>query len=113
VRHEDRLFEAYRQVEPQAQDRQAFEAHVAADTLEGGFNAREFLEANKSHLETVPQVLDLAMMLEAQALDLYLRFAGRCTQEQTREVLFTLAGEEKAHLDSLGHLLEEKLGKQG
>ncbi|MGB8991508.1 MAG: rhodanese-like domain-containing protein [Desulfobaccales bacterium] len=113
VRHEDRLFEAYRQVEPQAQDRQAFEARVASDTLEGGFDAQGFLAANKSHLETVPQVLDLAMMLETQALDLYLRFAGRCSQEQTREVLFTLAGEEKAHLASLGHLLEEKLGKQG
>ena len=113
VRHEDRLFEAYRQVEPQAQDRQAFEARVASDTLEGGFNAQEFLAANKSHLETVPQVLDLAMMLETQALDLYLRFAGRCSQEQTREVLVTLAGEEKAHLASLGRLLEEKLGKQG
>ncbi|MFA5112137.1 MAG: rhodanese-like domain-containing protein, partial [Desulfobaccales bacterium] len=76
VHHEDRLFEAYRQVEP-GQDRPTFDAKVASDTLEGGFNAREFLEANRSHLETVPEVLDLAMMLETQALDLYLRFAER------------------------------------
>jgi rhodanese-related sulfurtransferase/rubrerythrin len=113
VHHEDRLFEAYRQVEPQAEDRQAFEDRVVSVTLEGGFKAQEFLEANKSHLETAPQVLDLAMMLETQALDLYLRFAGRCSQEQTREVLLTLAGEEKDHLASLGRLLEEKLGKRG
>ena len=112
VHHEDRLFEAYRQVEP-GQDRPTFDAKVASDTLEGGFNAREFLEANRSHLETVPEVLDLAMMLETQALDLYLRFSERCSQAPTREVLFTIAGEEKAHLASLGHLLEEKLGKRG
>jgi rhodanese-related sulfurtransferase/rubrerythrin len=95
------------------EDRQAFEDRVVSVTLEGGFKALEFLEANKSHLETAPQVLDLAMMLETQALDLYLRFAGRCSQEQTREVLLTLAGEEKDHLASLGRLLEEKLGKRG
>ena len=113
VRHEDRLFEAYRQVAPGAQDRESFEAAIVPETLEGGFDAKEFLETNQSYLQTAPQVLDLAMMLETQALDLYLRFAGRCQQVQTKEVLFTLAGEEKAHLASLGRLLEEKLGKQG
>ncbi|MFZ5447237.1 MAG: rhodanese-like domain-containing protein [Thermodesulfobacteriota bacterium] len=113
VRHEERLFEAYRQVEPGARDRESFEASVVPGTLEGGFDAQEFMESNKSHLQTPPQVLDLAMMLETQALDLYLRFADHCQQAQTREVLFALAGEEKAHLASLGRLLEEKLGKRG
>ena len=47
-------------------------------------------------------------MLEAQALDLYMRFAENSTNSQTRDVLFTVADEEKAHLQSLGSLLEEK-----
>jgi rubrerythrin len=55
-------------------------------------------------------VLELAMMLETRALDLYLRFADRICLAQTKEALFTLAGEEKAHLARLGRLLEEKLG---
>jgi rhodanese-related sulfurtransferase/rubrerythrin len=113
VRHEDRLFAAYRQVEPAAKDRTSFEAMIVPKTLEGGFDATEFMESNQAHLQTAPEVLDLAMMLETQALDLYLRFAGRCQQAQTREVLFMLAGEEKAHLASLGGLLEEKLGRRG
>jgi sulfur-carrier protein adenylyltransferase/sulfurtransferase len=113
IRHEERLFEAYRQIEPGAQDRESFEAAIAINKLEGGFDAEEFLETNKSHLQTPPQVLDLAMMLETQALDLYLRFADRCEQAQTREVLFSLAGEEKAHLASLGRLLDEKVAKKG
>jgi sulfur-carrier protein adenylyltransferase/sulfurtransferase len=111
IRHEERLFETYRQIEPGAQDRESFEAAIAPNKLEGGFDAEEFLETNKSHLQTSPQVLDLAMMLETQALDLYLRFADRCKQAQTREVLFSLAGEEKAHLASLGRLLDEKVAK--
>jgi len=113
VEHAQRLFEVYAQVEPGGRDLQAFVAGVVPRTLEGGFNAREFLETNRSHLQTVPQVLDLAMMLETQALDLYLRFADRCQEAQTKEVLFTLAEEEKAHLASLGRLLEEKLEKRG
>ena len=111
VSHEQRLFEVYGQVSG-SHDLKAFEAGVVATTLEGGFNAQEFLETNQSHLQTTPEVLDLAMMLETQALDLYLRFADRSEQAQTKKILFTLAGEEKAHLASLGRLLEEKLGKR-
>jgi rhodanese-related sulfurtransferase/rubrerythrin len=113
VRHEQRLFEAYGQVTKGAQDLQAFETGVVPRILEGGFNAQEFLTANQSHLQTASQVLDLAMMLETQALDLYLRFAHRCAQAAAKEVLYTLAGEEKAHLAGLGRLLEEKLGMRG
>jgi len=113
VRHEQRLFEVYGRVASGGQDLATFEATVVPQTLEGGFNADEFLAANKSHLQTVVQVLDLAMMLETQALDLYLRFAERSDQPQTKEVLYALAGEEKAHLASLGRLMEEKSGPRG
>jgi rhodanese-related sulfurtransferase/rubrerythrin len=110
VRHEQKLFEVYGQVTAGGQDLESFESTVVPRTLEGGFDAQELLEANKSHLGTASEVLELAMMLETQGLDLYLRFADRCSQAQTKEVLFTLAGEEKMHLASLGRLLEEKLG---
>ena len=110
VGHERRLFAAYERLVPGSQDLESFEAAIVPDTLEGGFNAAEFLETNKAYLQTVPQVLDLAMMLETQALDLYLRFADRCEPAPTKEVLFTLAGEEKAHLASLGRL-GRKVGK--
>jgi rhodanese-related sulfurtransferase/rubrerythrin len=112
VKHEDRLFAAYRQTAPDAKDWESFETAIVPETLEGGFDAQEFLEANQDHLKAVPEVLDLAMMLETQALDLYLRFAGHCEQTDTREVLYTLAGEEREHLARLGQMLEEKLGKR-
>lgn len=113
VHHEQHLFSVYSQINPDAKDLESFEASLVPDTLEGGFDTKKFLEANQPYLETTPQVLDLAMMLETQALDLYLRFANRCKQSQTRDVLFSLAEEEKAHLARLGRLLEEKLEKRG
>ena len=112
VRHEQRLFEVYGRVVSGGQDLATFESTIVRKTLEGGFSAEKFLATNKSHLQTVPEVLDLAMMLETQALDLYLRFANLSDQPQTKEVLYTLAGEEKAHLASLGRLLDEKSGSE-
>jgi sulfur-carrier protein adenylyltransferase/sulfurtransferase len=113
VRHEQRLFETYGRVVPGGQDRAAFESSIVPKTLEGGFTTKEFLAANQAHLQTALGVLDLAMMLETQALDLYLRFADRSDQPHTKEVLYALAGEEKDHLTTLGLLLDEKSGKGG
>ena len=108
-RHQQRLLDQYQQAAPAGEGGKVPAAFPAGDTLEGGFKMQEFLEKNESYLDTVPHVLDLAMMLETQALDLYLRLARRCSQAPTREVLFSIAQEEKAHLASLGRLLEAKL----
>jgi rubrerythrin len=77
--------------------------------LEGGFDTVEFMEQNEPLLKTVSNVIDLAMMLETQALDLYLRFAAKTTNAETKDVLFKIAQEEKGHLAALGRLLEEKI----
>jgi rhodanese-related sulfurtransferase/rubrerythrin len=113
VHHEERLFETYGRVVPGGQDLGTFESSIVPNTLEGGLNAKEFLATNQAHLQTATGVLDLAMMLETQALDLYLRFADKSDQPQTKEVLYALAGEEKEHLARLGQLLDEKSGKGG
>ena len=76
--------------------------------MEGGFHLKEFMAANEPWLKTVVQVLELGMMLETQALDLYLRFAEKSQDGETRQVLFTLADEEKLHLKTLARLLDEK-----
>ncbi len=61
------------------------------------------MERNKSLLKTVRDVIDLAMMLETQALDLYLRFAEKDTNPKIKMVLLRIADEEKEHLSALGH----------
>jgi len=111
--HQQRLLDQYRQLAPAGETAALPAALPPGNTLEGGFKVQEFLEKNESYLDTVPHVLDLAMMLETQALDLYLRLARRCSQTSTREVLRRIADEEKAHLASLGRLLEAKLKGTG
>jgi sulfur-carrier protein adenylyltransferase/sulfurtransferase len=106
--HKHKVYERYSALVPEAPDMAAFEADLTPEVMEGGFRVKEFLAANKPWLKSVTQVLELAMMLETQALDLYLRFAEKSREEGTKQVLFALADEEKVHLKSLGQLLDEK-----
>jgi rubrerythrin len=39
-------------------------------------------------------------------MDLYMRYAEKSQDPRVKEVLFTMADDEKAHLNSLGNLLE-------
>jgi rubrerythrin len=39
-------------------------------------------------------------------MDLYMRYAEKSENRQVREILFEMAGDEKAHLKSLGKLFE-------
>jgi rhodanese-related sulfurtransferase/rubrerythrin len=74
--------------------------------IEGGIDTAEFMRQNQRYLQTVSGYLELAMMIETQALDLYLRMADESTNQTTKEVLFRIGEEEKAHLAMLGQYLE-------
>ena len=107
--HKGRLFELHKEVDSPGQDLDAFEAAINTQIMEGGFYLEEFMEKNASFMNSVKEALNLAMMLETQALDLYLRFSQKSEKAKTKDVLFKLADEEKAHLASLGDLLEKRL----
>jgi len=59
-------------------------------------------------MQTVPDVLNIAMMLETQALDLYMRYAQKAENEKSKSILLGIAEEEKGHLASLGRLMQER-----
>lgn len=82
----------------------ALEGEVADTLIEGGFELEDFLEANETFLRSRDGVLEVAMMVEAHALDLYLRIAGGVHDQPTAGALLAIADEEKAHLRSLGEL---------
>ena len=71
-----------------------------------GFTTKEFLEENRPVMETTADILSLAMMLETQALDLYLRYSQKAEDEESRRVLYGIAEDEKAHLVALGEMME-------
>jgi rubrerythrin len=107
-KHKDKLFALYQTLEPSTLDRKLFEDRVVSGVMEGGFTGEEFLEKNKPLLDTVENLLSLAMMLEAQALDLYTRYAQKVEDVQSRSVLHEIAEEEKGHLATLGALVEAR-----
>ncbi len=109
VRHKERLFELYQTVESEPQDRNAFEAAVDSEMLEGGFNRESLLKQNLPAFESAANVLNFAMMLEAQAMDLYMRYADKSEDRKVKDILFKMAEEEKAHLKSLGELMEKQV----
>ena len=107
--HKQRLFDLLTEIDPPGKEIEAYEADIKPAILEGGYQLDDFMQKNESYLQTVSDVLELAMMLETQALDLYLRFAEKNADEQTRKILFSIADEEKAHLRSLGDLMNKKI----
>jgi len=86
-------------------DETAFEARarasVAPGTLEGGLGASGYLGLLNDP-ESTAEALDLALAVEAQALDLYMRRARGEANADLRRTLVLLAEEEKAHLKILG-----------
>ena len=107
-KHKDKLFALYQTLEPATQARDLFEERIVSGVMEGGFTGEEFLDKNKTLLDKVANLLSLAMMLEAQALDLYTRYAQKVEDIQSRSVLHDIAEDEKGHLAILGSLLEAK-----
>jgi rubrerythrin len=106
--HKKKLTDLYGKIEPSGKDLERLASNAGQGIMEGGFNIEAFTQQNAPFLDTPHRVIDLAMMLETQALDLYLRFSQKTGNKDTKEVLFKLVDEEKAHLALLGHWLEEK-----
>ncbi len=110
-RHKKMLLDLQSIEDSSEQDLESFEAEVDSDIMEGGFDMAAFMEKNDPFLHLLSDVIDVAMMLETQALDLYLRFAEKSTMPTAKDVLFKIAKEERNHLASLGRLLDEKKEK--
>jgi rhodanese-related sulfurtransferase/rubrerythrin len=83
------------------------EAGAQGRVIEGGFDPEAFVADNTEQLGSRRGILELAMMVEAHALDLYLLFAQAVTDEAARSLLYAVADEEKGHLARLGLLMEE------
>ena len=79
-------------------------------TMEGGMSVADFMEHNARFLQSTEGVLDLAMTIETQALDLYIQMAHSSQDEATRKILLKIAHEEREHLAALGRLMDEKAG---
>ena len=107
-RHKDTLFTIYGRLTGSDMDQDAFEqaALQHEGAVEGGVEISEFLDRHPEAFDDEQGILQLACMIEAQALDYYLRCAAVAESEEARDVLQLLAREEKAHLRLLGKSMD-------
>lgn len=106
-KHKQYLVELYNEVESASATLESFDGQALEQVMEGGFRINEFLRLNERLLSDVRSLLDLAMMLETQALDLYLRFADKIENLQAKNILHKIGDEEKQHLNALGNLRDQ------
>ena len=106
VKHQMSIYIAYNDISTKEVSKDEFEKMVEIKALEGGLSTREYLELFGSDLGSETQVVSLAMSIEAQALDLYQRLSLKVENGQSRDLINKIAKEEKAHLASLGKLMD-------
>jgi sulfur-carrier protein adenylyltransferase/sulfurtransferase len=106
-KHKESLRKLYLNLPGSSPEPLTWEEKTQAEVLEGGFRFADFIRENEPLLKSSAEVLETALMLETQALDLYLRFAAKMKDRDAINVLFRLGDEEKAHLAALGRLLDE------
>ncbi len=109
IQHKEKLWEKYRTLTGGHITREAFESEINAKAMEGGKTADQVLAQYPDWIQDTREALQLAMSLETDALDLYLRMALKSKHEETKAVFHTLAEDEKTHLQRLGNLLRAKL----
>jgi rubrerythrin len=109
VHHQENLWEKYRTITGDGKTREAFEAETVTKTLENGKTADQILAEYPDWIKHPRESLELAMSLETDSLDLYLRMAQKSRHKEAVDVFHDLAGEEKLHLKRLGELLRQKL----
>ena len=105
--HKERLFQEYRKMNAEMANREDFEQQVVVKALEGGFTTEEVVNRMQQVQDSTSGILDVAMSIEAQALDLYQRAADSQPDKEGREFLKQLVDEEKSHLAQLGRLMDQ------
>ena len=109
VKHQDRILEQYTELTGKPVTRDTFEARQVPEVLKGGLTTEEYANLLMPAYDSVTEIIELAMSIEAQALDLYLRASEKAQNEAGKKALIQIANEEKVHLARLGQLMEETL----
>lgn len=107
VKHQMSIYLAYCDLSPEEVSKEEFEQQVEIKVIEGGMTMDEYLDLFAPDLESAVDVISLAMSIEAQALDLYHRVGQEIENPVSKQIVEKIASEEKAHLASLGDLMEK------
>jgi rhodanese-related sulfurtransferase len=81
--------------------------------VEGGYKLEELLNQVGGQHRDLAAILNLAMAMETQALDLYSRMAHQSNRPATKAFFLAMADEEKGHLGYLAQELDRVLAGSG
>ena len=103
-RHKETLRELHARVSGRSGDPLLPEGMQTGGWLEGGAPLQETLTWAKG--KTLQEILELAIAMEANALDRYIKMGRAVADERSREVFQALSHEEQKHLERMTSLLD-------
>ena len=106
VNHRDRIFQEYVRISNRTVSQEELASDLVAPAAEGGMSTEEYVEFFSPDRESLEGIIEMAMSIEAQALDLYFRASERAEQKESQKFLSQMADEEQTHLRQLGQLMD-------
>jgi rhodanese-related sulfurtransferase/rubrerythrin len=107
--HIQQLYKLYSRSNPSVADRLTFEQKMISTYMEGGLTPEAFIQSRKPAMESATDIVELALTIEAQALDLYLRYSQKLSDSQAKQIVLEIAESEKLHMKALGRLMDRIL----
>ena len=106
IKHQERIFSEYVKITETRGTKADFENNIVSQALEGGLTTEEYINRFNPDWESSIDIIELAMSIEAQALDLYQRASEKSPDSDSQRALVQIADEERSHLAQLGKLIE-------
>ena len=106
IKHQESIVKAYQGLGHPQTTLEDLSSMAGKSAIEGGMTTQEYLDLFNPDMGSAVDVVSLAMSIEAQALDLYQRVAGKVKSQESQSVILKIADEEKEHLASLGRLMD-------
>jgi rubrerythrin len=106
IKHQERIFSEYAKMTGSSETKADFEKNIVSQAVEGGLTTEEYINRFNPDWDSVIDIVELAMSIEAQALDLYQRASESSSDPQSQKALVKIADEERSHLAQLGKLIE-------
>jgi rubrerythrin len=109
--HEKHLLETYERLTELRPDfvklRAKFSDSLSGAVMEGGIPVKDALEWAKD--KGVTESLELAMSMEVNAYDLYIKMSKAIEDKQAQQIFEKLSEEEQIHLEKLADLLDARV----
>lgn len=106
IKHQKSILSFYQQLTGLSLTQDEFEKTNVLAVSEGGLTTEQYIELFGQSPYSLQDIAAVAISIEAQALDLYLR-AADTSSGQAKDFLVKIANEEQTHLNMLAQMVEE------